>query len=60
MESLAALGHVVSWRVLDMHIHGGVPCKRACVYIVVIFRPAAGGQPATGGTSQPVAQWPEP
>ena len=60
MDSFAALGYVVYWRLLGMRIHGGFPCRRSRVYIVAIFRPATGGQPATGGISQPVVQWPEP
>ena len=50
---LTKLGYVVSWRVLDMNVHGSVPCRRSRVYIVGMLRPGTGSQPATGASSQP-------
>ena len=59
VASLERLGYVVSWKVLDMDVHGGVPCRRSRVYIVAILSsmPATGGssRPATGGSLQPAA-----
>ena len=56
MDSIAALGYVVSWKVLDMHIHGGVPCKRAHVYVVAAGQlQAASRNPVRSGRSQRVA-----
>ena len=60
VKCLEALGYIVSWRLLDMHIHGGVPCRRFRVYIVALKSMAAIGAssgassgPATSGSSGP-------
>jgi len=56
VAGLERLGYCVSWKVLDMNVHGGVPCRRSRVYIVAILN-----MPATEGSSTPARMvWPLP
>eukprot|EP00973_Karenia_brevis_P002006 274195-Karenia_brevis.AAC.1 len=60
VKELEELGYLVSWRVLNSVLVGGVPQQRSRLYIVAIEEtpgcPAAGGQ---GSSSPPAsAEWP--
>ena len=55
VATLTTYGYAASWSILDMYVHGGVPCRRARVYIVGLLAPATGGS-----SCSPSMQWPEP